>query len=95
MTVTSKQYSEEKSRFIKEHGKKDWHVETSSMDEYGTYYKDYIFDDGAIWNERMSVEWIKQEVEINYVKVEVEVKLQKIEFWNNKTGISKFYYEKY
>lgn len=97
MTVDYKEYMENKQEFIRKHGSGDWKVETSPMDEYGRYHKEYIFDDGAIWYEIMSPEWFKQKVEVAHtlVTVEVEVKMFRTEFWNSDNAQSKFYYEKF
>lgn len=97
MTVNYEEYGNAKHDFIKKHGKGEWHVDTSSMDEYGRYHKEYIFSDGAIWYEIMGPEYFKQEIEVAHtmVKVEVEVKMFRTEFWNSDNAQSKFYYEKF
>lgn len=100
MTVDCRTYTDEKQKFIKKHGKGDWRVETSPMDEYGVYYKHYLFDDGAIWYERMSPAWRKAvaevEVEVGVkVKIEQDVKLFETEYWNSDNATSRKYYEKF
>lgn len=97
MTVNYEEYGNAKHDFIKKHGNGEWKVETSPMDEYGRYHKEYIFDDGAIWYEIMSPEYFKQEVEVAHtmVKVTVEIKMFRTEFWNSDNAQSKFYYEKF
>ncbi len=97
MTVNYETYTADKQAFIKKHGKGDWKVETSAMDEYGCYHKEYIFDDGAIFYEVMRPEYFKQEVEIatTMVKVEVEVKMLSTEYWSSDDAKSKKYYEKF
>lgn len=93
MTVTYKQYSEERGNFFKNH-EYDYKVETSMMDEYGRYTKTYIFDDGATWYELMSPEFVTETIEIKLVNVKVEVKMLKTEYWSSESG-SKYYYEKF
>lgn len=94
MTVNYETYNNEKLAFIRKHDKKEWHIETSPMDEYGVYYKTYIFEDGAQWCERMSPEYETIETEVHFVKVKAEVKFLKTEFWSTESG-SKYYYEKF
>lgn len=97
MTVNYETYTSEKQAFIRKHGKKDWKVETSPMDEYGIYYKDYIFEDGAHFYERMAPVYFKQEVEVAHtlVKVEVEIKMMEIEYFDSDNAESRKYYEKW
>lgn len=94
MTVTYETYRSQQAKFFNDHFGAEWEVETSPMDEYGTYYKNYYFDDGAVWSERMSVEYVQQEIEVKLVKMTVEVKMLKTEFWSTESR-SMFYYEKY
>ena len=70
--VSYKRYSGEKDQFFRSH-KNDFRIETSMMDEYGRYHKDYLFEDGAIWHEDMSPVFESATVEIKMVKVSVEV----------------------
>lgn len=93
MIVNYKQYNEEKKSFFEKH-KHDFRCETSSMDEYGRYWKTYIFEDGAVWDEAMCPAYERVEVEIKMVKVTVEVKMLRTEFWSTESG-SKYYYEKF
>lgn len=93
MTVSYKEYSNEKKVFFTKHNN-DFTCDTSSMDEYGRYWKTYVFEDGAIWYEAMSPEYVEYEVEVKMVIIKEIVKMFKTEFWSNETG-SKFYYEKF
>lgn len=97
MTVSYETYKSEKQAFIKKHGKKDWKVVTSPMNEYGIYYKDYIFEDGTHFYERMAPVHFKQEVEVAHtmVKVEVEIKMMEIEYFDSDNADSRKYYEKW
>lgn len=99
MTVGYEAYTTEKQTFLRKHGRKDWHVETSPMDQYGVYYKTYICGDGAIWYERMAPVWrtAKAEAEVEGIKIEIEkeVKLFETEFFNTDNATSKKYYEKF
>lgn len=93
MTVSYKDYNEEKRKFFEKH-KNDFKCNTSSMDEYGRYWKDYIFSDGAVWYEAMCSEYVRETVEVKKVNVTVEVKMLRTEFWSSECG-SKYYYEKF
>ena len=94
MTVTYKEYNEMKKNFFAKH-KFDFRTDTSSLDEYDRYHKEYIFSDGAMWYEVMSPEWEEAEVEVRYVKVKVSVKLFRTEFWSSDNAESNYYYDKY
>lgn len=94
MTVNYESYSNEKKAFFKKHDN-DFRCDTSSMDEYGRYWKTYIFEDGAQWYEAMSPEYVSQEVEIKMCKMTIEVKMFRTEFWSSDNATSKFYYEKF
>lgn len=91
--LTSKQYETEKYNFLNKHN--DWQVETSQMNEYGSYHKEYICDNGDIWYEVMRPIHETVEFEVKGVKFEQTVELFEVEFWNNKDANSKFYYEKF
>lgn len=93
MTTNYDEYTKTKQAFLKKH-RLD-RVDTSSMDEYGTYHKEYICEDGGIFYEVMSPSYEKATVTVKGVAVEVEVKLFKTEYWNSDNAQSKFYYEKY
>ena len=99
MTVKYESYAYAKRSFLQKHGKKDWRVETSSMDEYGVYYKNYICGDGAIWYERMAPVYRSKEVEFEVegvtFKQTIEVKLFETEFFNSDNATTYKYYEKF
>lgn len=90
--VTTKEYETAKINFLHKHN--DWKVETSPMDEYGTYYKTYICNDGAVWNECNRPVYRKAKVEICKTMVEVEVKLFETEGWSTESE-SIYCYEKF
>lgn len=93
MTVTYREYTEDKRAFFTKHNH-DFHTSTSPMDEYGRYSKTYSFADGAQWLEVMSPEYIEQIIEVKMAKVKVEVKMFRTEYWNTEAG-SKYYYEQF
>lgn len=93
MTVDYKTYMTEKMEFISKHDH-DFIVETSPMDDFGCYYKDYIFADGAIWYERMAPVTVPAIAEAHGVKCKVDVNLFQTEFWSTESE-SKFYYEQF
>lgn len=93
-TVPQYEYALNKSGFLRRHAG-DFVVETSPMDEYGVYHKEYICSDGAIWYERMSPEWVSETVEIKHATVKVEVKMFRTEFWSTDNAESKYYYEQF
>lgn len=94
MIVTYKEYMEDKQAFFQKHNY-TFSEHTSSMDEYGRYYKTYAFEDGAHWFESMSPEYVKESLTIKLAPVEVEVKMFRTEYWNTEDATSKFYYEKF
>lgn len=94
MTVKFNEYNEDKNSFFKKHNY-NFKCDTSSMDEYGRYHKEYVFEDGAVWYEVMSPTWQNVEVEVKLVKVVVKVKLLSTEFWSSDNASSKYYYEKF
>lgn len=94
MTVNYKEYEELKKRFFEKHNY-DYRIETSVMDEYGHYHKEYMFEDNAIWYESYRPTYEKVEVEVKKVKVNVEIKMFCTEFWNTEDSKSKCFYEKF
>ena len=94
MTVSYKEYNEDKKSFFKKH-KNDFQCETSSVDGNGRYYKVYSFADGAQWYENMSPTYEATEVEIKMVTVKVEIKMFRVEYYDTDNAISKYYYEKF
>lgn len=93
MTVNYKTYDEEKTNFFKKHSN-DFIIDTTPMDEYGRYWKTYIFGDDASWYEAMCPVTETTTVRIRECDVEVTVKFLRIEFWSSEFG-SKYYYEKF
>lgn len=94
MTVTYKEYTEDKKNFFETHDY-DFTTFTSQMDQYGRYYKTYNFADGAQWTEEMGPETVKKEIEVMKAKVEVEVKMFRTEYYSSDNASSKRYYEKF
>lgn len=93
MIVTYTEYEKDRKNFFKKHNN-DFDTYTSSLDEYDSYHKEYIFKDGAEWHEAMRPTYESKEVEIKGCKLSIEVKMLRTEFWSTET-YSKFYYEKY
>lgn len=94
MTVTAAEYWQEKDKFFKKH-KHDFETHTSYMDEYGCWYKDYVFKDGAQWHEDYSPVYEDGVAEVKGVKVTVKgIKLLRTEFYSTETP-SKYMYEAY
>ena len=93
MTVTYKEYMEDKKAFFEKH-KYSYSVNTSSMDEYGRYHKIYSFEDGTQWYETMSPVIVTKTVEVELIKVDVDIKLFQTEYWSSESS-SKCYYEKF
>ena len=94
MTVTFNEYNDEKNNFFKKHDY-NFKCDTSSMDEYGRYHKEYVFEDGAVWYEVMSPDCIAYEVEVKMVKICETVKMLRTEFWSSDNASSKYYYERF
>ena len=101
MNFTYEDYSKVKKAFFDKYSKYDWRVETSGLDEYGRYHKEYIFENGKIWYEvmtpvtRTAVGYLKVEHTEITIKVEQEVKLLQTEYWNSDNADSYYYYERY
>ena len=93
MTIlTSKEYEAKKIELL--HEANDWKVETSPMDEYGTYVKTYICDNGNIITEVNRPVYETVDIEVKGVKTQAQVKLFESEMFSNKWG-SVFTYEKF
>ena len=88
------EYGTEKRAFMEKHDY-DYRVETSSMDEYGRYHKEYIFQDGAIWYEQMSPVTETATIELHKCTIPVEVKFFRTEYWTNEDSESRYLYEKF
>ena len=99
--TTWEEYTKAKKEFIKKHSKiADWKVETSSLNEYNIYHKEYVFEDGAVFYERMAPVWKKAGAEVEvvhgvHVWIEQEVKLLEIEYYRTDNTESCVYYERY
>ena len=93
MTVTYKEYEEEKMEFIKKHNaKSDCKVETSPMVN-NRYHKEYMWEDGACWCELSELVSEIAEVVVHGITVKTSVDLWRTEFWSTESG-SKYFYEK-
>lgn len=96
--VSYKQYNEQKTLFFNKHDY-DFTIHTSGMDCYGTYHKEYVFEDGAIWYEVVSL--AQEEVKLEGVSTITNTKVfgtklveyNKIEFWSSDNSISQYWYE--
>lgn len=87
--------NEYKKNFIKKHSKADWKVDTSSMDQHGTYTKTYSFSDGAQMIEVNGPCYEEVEFEVKGVKFKQTVKLFRTEIWNTDDPKSVYFYEKF
>lgn len=94
MTVTYKEYAEDKKSFFEKHDY-DFTCDTTGMNQYGEYSKTYIFADGARWLEHMGTEYCKTTAVVMKAKVEVEVKMFRTEYYSSENAESKRYYEKF
>lgn len=92
--VDYKGYEEAKRIFLECHDF-DYKVDTSPMDELGTYHKKYICEDGAIFYEVMMPVWEKVTAEVHKCTVSVDVKFFRTEFWSTDDAESSYYYEKF
>ena len=94
MTVKFNEYNDDKNNFFKKHDY-NFECDTSPMDKYGRYHKEYVFEDGAVWYEAMSPDCIAYEVEVKMVKICETVKMLRTEFWSSDNASSKYYYERF
>lgn len=93
MTIlTNKEYEAKKIELL--HRADDWKVETSPMDEYGTYVKTYICDNGDVITEVNRPVYETVDIEVKGVKTQVQVKLFESEMFSNKWG-SVYTYQKF
>lgn len=96
-TVSYETYMADKKAFLKKHP--DWTVDTSSMDEYGRYSKQYMSTDGAIFTEEMYPCWetAEAEVELHGVKVTLkdDIKMMRTEYYSTDDSESRYYYERW
>lgn len=90
--MTNTQY---KKDFIRKHGKRDWQVKTSPMNEYGEYVKTYTFADGAQLIEVNGPYFEDVEFEVKGVRFTQTVKPFRTECWNSDDPTSKYRYEKF
>lgn len=75
----------------------DYQIITEDLDQYGTYRKTYIFDDGAEMYEVNDIVTESQEITfkvkgIKFTKT-VDVKLNRTELWNSDDAKSVFFYQ--
>lgn len=80
--LTNKEYAQKKIDFLNEAD--DWRVETSPMDEYGTYVKTYICNNGNLLTEVNRPIYETVDVEVKGVKLQTQVKLFESEMYSNK-----------
>lgn len=92
--VDYKEYSSNKQAFLERHNY-EYRIETSSMNEYGVYHKEYICDDGAIFYEVMGPVYEKVTTEVHKVTITVDVKLFRTEYYSSDDAESKYYYERF
>jgi len=90
--LNHKEYEQKKIELLNEAD--DWKLETSLIDEYGTYVKTYICSNGNIITEVNRPVYETAEVEVKGVKCQVQVKLLESEMFSNKWG-SVFTYDKF
>ena len=95
--ATADEYWAEKASFFKKYPVEK--IETSSMDEYGSWHKEYICEHNEVWYESYSVAYESKEITVEIkkvpVKTVVEAKLLRTEYWNTIDGFSSVMYEKY
>lgn len=98
MTVDYRTYNDSKTKFFRKH-KNDYHTETSAIDEYGTWHKEYVFSDGAVWYEVHSAVYKDVELtgECHGVKITKNetIKFFRTEYYNTDDAASKYLYEIY
>lgn len=91
-------YYDYKRDFLRRHDN-DFRVETSSMNEYGEYQKEYICADGAIMYEVNRPEWIDIEISGERYGIEIKktesVKVFRTEVWNSDNPNSEIFRERW
>ena len=92
------EYTKQKMDFIQKHDS-DFTIHTSEMDCYNSYHKEYVFEDGAVWYEVISLAQEEAKLEgtskITGMKVfgSKLVRYNRIEFWNSDNSLSRYTYE--
>lgn len=92
MKVTEKEFVKDLHDFIERHGRKsDWRVYTSPYAD-GKYYKQYQFEDGAVFTEVNYMENEYYEVYIEELGFSTKIPVIKHEYWSTEKP-SKFWFE--
>lgn len=89
MTVSFDEYLSSIPEFIKNHGGIK-QVITSNL-KNGIYHKEYIANDGGIFYEINSVEYVVTSVK----EAKVTLKMMKTEFFDSDNSISRYCYQQY
>ena len=95
---TMKEYYNLKHNFFAKHGGLD-EVFTSSMDEYGTYHKEYVCVDGSMLYEVNGPAWydVNIQYEVNGVTIRTnkteKKKFFRTESWNSDNATSEYFIE--
>ena len=97
-TVSMNTYWSDRASFFRFHNY-DFETFTSPMDQYGCWYKNYTFKDGAMWSELYSpvTEEVTTVGEAHGIEVKLtkEVKFLKTEYYNTDNATSRYCYEVY
>ena len=94
MTVTYREYENQKIAFAKKHNRKaECKVYTSPM-ENNRYHKEYCWSDGHQWCEVIELVTETVEAEAHGINFNVEVELYRTEFWSTEDSRSKYLYER-
>lgn len=92
--VDYSEYEELKKGFVQKHDC-DFEIETSQMDQYGRYYKQYNFKDGAFWYETIMPVYETVTSVVHKCEISMDVKLLRTEFWNSDNSESNLLYEQF
>lgn len=97
MVFTTAEYEAKKIEFLHKHI--NWEVDTSPMNQYGEYHKNYICEDGAVWTELVRPVDSEAIVDVEICKckfkTKISVKMLEVEGWSTDDSRSIYCYEKF
>lgn len=89
-TVTTTEFEKEKEAFFRKHSN-EFKVDTGEWKD-NSYLKTYMFDDGAVWYEKLSKVYESVDFEHRGLKFNTTVAMSEVEYWSSESG-SRYVYE--
>ena len=91
--IRSNEYEQIRTDFFNKHHN-DFKLKTTG-DTAEYYNKTYAFEDGAVWYEVMTKQFIEETVQVKLVPVTIVISMMQTEFWSTDESISRFYFEQW